>query len=149
MKNIVRSMIFALCLLVAVSCTQYVFVPIPSGGSGSGSGSSYDSVDIAKAIPEELLAWYGLQTDKTKLPEGVEVNQKFVEGISTASLISGSRAKVSARADAPSYMLSTIKLTGFIYQDYTYNSEAIYVVYSALAVVGYLKWRREYRKMAR
>lgn len=131
MKNIVRSMLFALCLLVAVSCTQYVFVPIPSGGSGSGSGSSYDSVDIAKAIPEELLAWYGLQTDKTKLPEGVEVNQEFVEGISTASLISGSRAKASARADAPSYMLSTIKLTGFIYQGYTYNSEAIYVVYSA------------------
>ena len=25
----------------------------------------------------------------------------------------------------------------------------LYVVYSALAVVGYLKWRREYRKMAR
>lgn len=130
MKNIVRSMIFALCLLVAVSCTQYVFVPIPSGGSGS----SYDSVDIAKAIPEELLAWYGLQTDKTKLPEGVEVNQEFVEGISTASLISGSRAKASARTDAPSYMLSTIKLTGFIYQGYTYNSEAIYVVYSATNV---------------
>ena len=127
MKNIVRSMIFALCLLVAVSCTQYVFVPIPSGGSGS----SYDSVDIAKAIPEELLAWYGLQTDKTKLPEGVEVNQEFVEGISTASLISGSRAKASARTDAPSYMLSTIKLTGFIYQGFTYNSEAIYIVYSA------------------
>ena len=95
------------------------------------SGSSYDSVDIAKAIPEELLAWYGLQTDKTKLPEGVEVNQEFVEGISTASLISGSRAKASARTDAPSYMLSTIKLTGFIYQGFTYNSEAIYIVYSA------------------
>lgn len=42
--------------------------------------------------------------------------------------------------------LTTVAL--YIYKGIPLTA-GLYVVYSALAVVGYLKWRREYRKMAR
>lgn len=123
--------IVALIAILTASCTQYVYIPIHTGGS-SGSGVTIEASDVPSKIPEALLATYGLETDKTKLPEGVEVEQKIVpaDAADTGSTIAFSRAAASPKA-AGMNLVATIKLTNYSYGGATFNSEGIVITYPA------------------
>ena len=123
--------IVALIAILTASCTQYVYIPIHTGGS-SGSGVTIEASDVPSKIPEALLATYGLETDKTNLPKGVEVEQKIVpaDAADTGAIIAFCRAAASPKA-AGMNLVATIKLTNYSYGGATFNSEGIVITYPA------------------
>ena len=97
--------------------------------TGGDSGTSYKPEDIPQTIPEELLAWYGIQTDKSKLPDGVQVDQKFVQD-AESTIIAVAKTATTPKTNNIS-LVSTITLTDFPYNGYIFNSEGIVITYPA------------------
>lgn len=96
---------------------------------GGDSGTSYKPEDIPQTIPEELLAWYGIQTDKSKLPDGVQVDQIFVQD-AESTIIAVAKTATTPKTNNIS-LVSTITLTDFPYNGYIFNSEGIVITYPA------------------
>ncbi len=113
------------CVLYAV----YVRASSSNHRRGGDSGTSYKPEDIPQTIPEELLAWYGIQTDKSKLPDGVQVDQKFVQD-AESTIIAVAKTATTPKTNNIS-LVSTITLTDFPYNGYIFNSEGIVITYPA------------------